>query len=263
MYGVERFVAVLNPPQAAILAVGAIEERAVVREGELAARPVLELTLSCDHRTVDGATASEFLRTVKQFLEEPGLRSKEGAVSIWYRVRDLEAARTFYCQKLGFERPTSTRKTAGRAYNATRNDRVGCAELDVADVKAEAERLASRACRSGRCSRSPDDPAPRRLRRTATASLSQPQGASARLVARTPGGKEFAQDTASTSRSSRSSRGAKGRRSDAEDDAFYMLDGELVFVVDGRSVAGPGTFVRRRVQHTFFNRGETRPASST
>jgi pyruvate dehydrogenase E2 component (dihydrolipoamide acetyltransferase) len=73
MYGVERFVAVLNPPQAAILAVGAIEERAVVREGELAARPVLELTLSCDHRTVDGATASEFLRTVKQFLEEPGL----------------------------------------------------------------------------------------------------------------------------------------------------------------------------------------------
>jgi pyruvate dehydrogenase E2 component (dihydrolipoamide acetyltransferase) len=73
MYGVERFVAVLNPPQAAILAVGAIEERAVVRDGELAARPVLELTLSCDHRSVDGATASDFLRTVKQFLEEPGL----------------------------------------------------------------------------------------------------------------------------------------------------------------------------------------------
>jgi pyruvate dehydrogenase E2 component (dihydrolipoamide acetyltransferase) len=73
MYGVDRFVAVLNPPQAAILAVGAIEERAVVREGELVARPVMELTLTCDHRSVDGATASEFLRTVKQFLEEPGL----------------------------------------------------------------------------------------------------------------------------------------------------------------------------------------------
>ena len=73
MYGVERFVAVLNPPQAAILAVGAIEERAVVRDGEVVARPVLELTLTCDHRTVDGATASDFLRTVKQFLEEPGL----------------------------------------------------------------------------------------------------------------------------------------------------------------------------------------------
>jgi pyruvate dehydrogenase E2 component (dihydrolipoamide acetyltransferase) len=73
MYGVDRFVAVLNPPQAAILAVGAIEEHAVVREGELVARPVMELTLTCDHRSVDGATASEFLRTVKQFLEEPGL----------------------------------------------------------------------------------------------------------------------------------------------------------------------------------------------
>jgi pyruvate dehydrogenase E2 component (dihydrolipoamide acetyltransferase) len=73
MFGVERFVAVLNPPQAAILAVGAIEERAVVRDGELAARPVMEMTLTCDHRSIDGATASEFLRTVKQFLEEPGL----------------------------------------------------------------------------------------------------------------------------------------------------------------------------------------------
>ena len=73
MYGVERFVAVLNPPQAAILAVGAIEERAVVRDGEVVALPVMEMTLSCDHRSVDGATASGFLRTVKQFLEEPGL----------------------------------------------------------------------------------------------------------------------------------------------------------------------------------------------
>jgi pyruvate dehydrogenase E2 component (dihydrolipoamide acetyltransferase) len=73
MYGVERFVAVLNPPQAGILAVGAIEERAVARDGGVLARPVMELTLSCDHRSVDGATASDFLRTVKQFLEEPGL----------------------------------------------------------------------------------------------------------------------------------------------------------------------------------------------
>ena len=73
MYGVERFVAVLNPPQAAILAVGAIEERAVAQAGEIAVRPRLELTLTCDHRVVDGATASEFLGTVKGFLEEPGL----------------------------------------------------------------------------------------------------------------------------------------------------------------------------------------------
>ena len=73
MFGVDRFVAVLNPPQAGILAVGAIEERAVVRDGEIVARPLLELTLSCDHRSVDGATASEFLGTVKAFLEEPAL----------------------------------------------------------------------------------------------------------------------------------------------------------------------------------------------
>ena len=73
MYGVERFVTVLNPPQAGILAVGGIEERPVVEDGELVIQPRMELTLSCDHRSVDGATASEFLRTVKEFLEEPGL----------------------------------------------------------------------------------------------------------------------------------------------------------------------------------------------
>ena len=73
MYGVEQFTAVLNPPQAAILAVGALEERVVVRDGEFEARPLMTLTLSCDHRSLDGATASEFLRTVKDFLEEPGL----------------------------------------------------------------------------------------------------------------------------------------------------------------------------------------------
>jgi pyruvate dehydrogenase E2 component (dihydrolipoamide acetyltransferase) len=73
MYGVERFIAVLNPPQAGILAVGAIEERAIVVEGELEIQPRMDLTLTVDHRSVDGATASEFLRTVKAFLEEPGL----------------------------------------------------------------------------------------------------------------------------------------------------------------------------------------------
>ena len=73
MYGVERFVAVLNPPQAAILAVGAAEEKPVVRDGDVVVRPMLELTLTCDHRSLDGATAAEFLGTVKAFLEEPGL----------------------------------------------------------------------------------------------------------------------------------------------------------------------------------------------
>jgi pyruvate dehydrogenase E2 component (dihydrolipoamide acetyltransferase) len=73
MYGVEQFVAVLNPPQAAILAVGAVEERVVAAGGEPAVRPLMTMTLTCDHRSLDGATASEFLRTVKDYLEEPGL----------------------------------------------------------------------------------------------------------------------------------------------------------------------------------------------
>ena len=73
MYGVEQFIAVLNPPQAAILAVGAIEDRPVARGGEVVVRPMMTMTLTCDHRTIDGATAADFLRTVKEFLEEPGL----------------------------------------------------------------------------------------------------------------------------------------------------------------------------------------------
>jgi pyruvate dehydrogenase E2 component (dihydrolipoamide acetyltransferase) len=73
MYGVEQFIAVLNPPQAAILAVGAIEEQPVAREGELVVRPLMSMTLTCDHRAIDGAKAAEFLREVKTLLEEPGL----------------------------------------------------------------------------------------------------------------------------------------------------------------------------------------------
>ena len=73
MYGVERFTAVLNPPQAGILAVGAIEERAVVIDGDFEIQPRMDMTLTIDHRSVDGATASEFLATVKSFLEQPGL----------------------------------------------------------------------------------------------------------------------------------------------------------------------------------------------
>ncbi|HET9325131.1 MAG TPA: dihydrolipoamide acetyltransferase family protein, partial [Gaiellaceae bacterium] len=73
MFGVEHFVAVLNPPQVAILAVGAVEEKPVVRDGELVARPLMSLTLTCDHRAVDGAVAAEFLATLRSMLEEPGL----------------------------------------------------------------------------------------------------------------------------------------------------------------------------------------------
>ena len=73
MYGIERFIAVLNPPQAAILAVGSIEDKVVAVGGVPAVRPRMEVTLTADHRAVDGATGAEFLATVKEFLEEPGL----------------------------------------------------------------------------------------------------------------------------------------------------------------------------------------------
>ncbi|HUK97814.1 MAG TPA: dihydrolipoamide acetyltransferase family protein [Gaiellaceae bacterium] len=73
MYGVEQFVAVLNPPQAAILAVGATEDRPVVEDGELFVRPMMTMTLTVDHRAVDGAEGADFLRTVKRLLEEPAL----------------------------------------------------------------------------------------------------------------------------------------------------------------------------------------------
>jgi pyruvate dehydrogenase E2 component (dihydrolipoamide acetyltransferase) len=73
MYGIERFIAVLTPPQAAILAVGSTEDKIVAVDGAPVVRPRMELTLTCDHRAVDGATGADFLRTVKSFLEEPGL----------------------------------------------------------------------------------------------------------------------------------------------------------------------------------------------
>ena len=73
MFGIEQFVAVLNPPQAAILAVGATLDTPVVREGEVTVRPMMSMTLTVDHRAVDGAEGADFLRTVKQFVEEPAL----------------------------------------------------------------------------------------------------------------------------------------------------------------------------------------------
>jgi pyruvate dehydrogenase E2 component (dihydrolipoamide acetyltransferase) len=73
MFGVEQFTAVLNPPQAAILAVGATKDTPVVRDGEIASRPLMTMTLTVDHRAVDGAEAADFLRTVKTFVEEPAL----------------------------------------------------------------------------------------------------------------------------------------------------------------------------------------------
>jgi pyruvate dehydrogenase E2 component (dihydrolipoamide acetyltransferase) len=73
MFGIEQFVAVLNPPQAAILAVGATVETPVARDGSVEIRPLLTMTLTVDHRAVDGAEGADFLRTVKQFVEDPAL----------------------------------------------------------------------------------------------------------------------------------------------------------------------------------------------
>jgi pyruvate dehydrogenase E2 component (dihydrolipoamide acetyltransferase) len=73
MFGIEQFIAVLNPPQAAILAVGATVEQPVVRDGQVVVRPLMSMTITCDHRAVDGADGAEFLRTVKELLEEPAL----------------------------------------------------------------------------------------------------------------------------------------------------------------------------------------------
>jgi pyruvate dehydrogenase E2 component (dihydrolipoamide acetyltransferase) len=73
MFGIEQFVAVLNPPQAAILAVGATVDTPVARNGAVEIRPVMAMTLTVDHRAVDGAEGADFLRTVKQFVEDPAL----------------------------------------------------------------------------------------------------------------------------------------------------------------------------------------------
>jgi pyruvate dehydrogenase E2 component (dihydrolipoamide acetyltransferase) len=73
MYGIEQFVAVLNPPQVAILAIGSIDDRVTAVDGELAIVPTMTMTLTCDHRAIDGSEGAEFLRDVKAFVEAPAL----------------------------------------------------------------------------------------------------------------------------------------------------------------------------------------------
>jgi pyruvate dehydrogenase E2 component (dihydrolipoamide acetyltransferase) len=71
MFGVDRFDAIINPPQVAILAVGAATDRVVARDGQPAVRRMVTLTLSCDHRVVDGAMGARFLATLRELLEDP------------------------------------------------------------------------------------------------------------------------------------------------------------------------------------------------
>jgi len=71
MFGIDEFTAVINPPEAAILAVGAMTPKPVVRDGEIEIRQMMRVTMSCDHRVVDGAVGAQFLQTFKQILENP------------------------------------------------------------------------------------------------------------------------------------------------------------------------------------------------
>ncbi len=74
MYGVESFTAIINPPQSCILAVGATNPKVVVnsdRSGTFTTSQIMAVTLSCDHRVVDGATGAQWLKHFKHFLEEP------------------------------------------------------------------------------------------------------------------------------------------------------------------------------------------------
>src|SRR5690606_37283884 len=71
MYGIESFTSIINQPNSAILSVGAIVEKPVVRNGKIVVGNIMKLTLACDHRTVDGATGAEFLQTLKQYIENP------------------------------------------------------------------------------------------------------------------------------------------------------------------------------------------------
>ena len=71
MFGIHEFTAIINPPEAGILAVGGVEETPVVVDGEVVVRPRMKVTMSCDHRVIDGAQGSRYLQTLKAMLEEP------------------------------------------------------------------------------------------------------------------------------------------------------------------------------------------------
>ena len=71
MFGIDEFTAVINPPEGAILAVGAMSPKPVVRDNEIVIRQIMRVTMSCDHRVIDGATGARFLQTFKKILENP------------------------------------------------------------------------------------------------------------------------------------------------------------------------------------------------
>ena len=73
MFGIKEFTAIINPPEAGILAIGGAAPTAVVRDGQVVVRNIMNITMSCDHRVIDGATGAKFLQTFKQMLEQPAL----------------------------------------------------------------------------------------------------------------------------------------------------------------------------------------------
>jgi pyruvate dehydrogenase E2 component (dihydrolipoamide acetyltransferase) len=75
MFGIKEFTAIINPPESGILAVGGANAVPVVRDGQIVVRSIMTVTMSCDHRVVDGATGAKFLQTFKQMLENPGMMS--------------------------------------------------------------------------------------------------------------------------------------------------------------------------------------------
>jgi len=72
-WGIEEFTAIINPPGSAILALGAIEKKPVVINDEIIIRPMMSMTLSCDHRVIDGATGADFMKTLKAYIDDPAL----------------------------------------------------------------------------------------------------------------------------------------------------------------------------------------------
>jgi pyruvate dehydrogenase E2 component (dihydrolipoamide acetyltransferase) len=71
MFGIDQFTAIINPPDACILAVGGSKETVIVENGEMKVATIMKVTLSCDHRVVDGAVGASFLKTLKELLENP------------------------------------------------------------------------------------------------------------------------------------------------------------------------------------------------
>ena len=112
MYGVEEFVAVLNPPQVAILAVGAVKDTPVVVDGEVGVAPMMHVTLTCDHRAIDGADGAEFLRTLMALVEQPVLALYVHGESSSAEARRKTSASSGTC---------STTRTTGRSACRTRD----------------------------------------------------------------------------------------------------------------------------------------------